>query len=122
MYPKAIDKEKIGTYPARSFSGGGYFYDEILEYRVWVHPGDGEEDYYYPFYEFEEALKFSNETANAENPCVLILQKEYIDEPEDGVYIKMCKERITEWLVEWLLDSKREEGSIDSFIETHNSQ
>ena len=75
-------------------------------------------------YDKEElnALKKFNETENAEDPCVLILQNEYVDEPQVGVYVKITKKRITEWVVEWLTDSKREEESIDKFIETHNSK
>jgi hypothetical protein len=37
-YPNVINPSKVGTYPALVKSGGGYFYDEVLEYRVWVHP------------------------------------------------------------------------------------
>jgi hypothetical protein len=117
-YPKAIDKKKVGTYPAMTFSGGGYFYDDVLEYRVWVHPAkdNGGVDYFRAFSDFESAKQFAECTDGAEEPCVLILQKEYIDEPQDGVFIKIKKDRITEWLVSWLDDSKREKDSIDKFI------
>jgi hypothetical protein len=37
-YPDVKEPEKVGTYPAEAKSGGGIFYDDILEYRVWVHP------------------------------------------------------------------------------------
>ena len=47
-------------YAIRSYyvtkSGGGYFYDEVLEYRVWVHPERGGpdhhegEDYFHAFH------------------------------------------------------------------------
>ena len=33
-YPPAAYPEKVGTYPALCHSGGGYFYDDVLEYRV----------------------------------------------------------------------------------------
>jgi len=38
-----MNPNKVGTYPALAKSGAGYFYDEILEYRVWIHPADGSE-------------------------------------------------------------------------------
>lgn len=37
-YPAAIDSALVGTYPAHTKSGGGYFYDDVLEYRVWCRP------------------------------------------------------------------------------------
>jgi len=42
MYPKVKDKELVGSYPASVMSGGGYFWDDVLEYRVWCSPHDGE--------------------------------------------------------------------------------
>ena len=30
----AINPEMVGEYDAHCFSGGGYFYDQVLEYRV----------------------------------------------------------------------------------------
>ena len=116
MYPKASNIDKIGTYPAHTFSGGGYFYDEILEYRVWVHPKNGDDDFYYYFADYDSALEYSLETEGAEEPLVLILQNEHINEPEEGVFIKVTKKRITEWQVGWLTDSKREKDSIENFI------
>ena len=32
---------RVGSFPAATKSGGGYFYDEVLEYRVWLHPERG---------------------------------------------------------------------------------
>ena len=43
-YPDAVDPDKVGTYPARAFGGGGYVWDEVLEYRVWFCPARGAED------------------------------------------------------------------------------
>ena len=123
MYPESINKDKVGEYPASSKSGGGYFYDDILEYRVWCRPWEGAPDefdgeiYYYPFHTFEEALNFSKSTDGTEEPLVLIRQREWIDEPETGKYIHEVGERITEWCVEWLTDSKHEINTISNFIE-----
>lgn len=56
--PVAIDKTKVGSYPARAFAGGGYFFDDVLEYRVWVCPPEGGDDYYQAFATYEEALAY----------------------------------------------------------------
>lgn len=119
--PLAVDPTNVGTYPARTASGGGYFYDEVLEYRVWVYSEeDGE--YHRAFVDYKSALAFTIRTEGAKEPNVLILQKEYVDEPEDGVFIKRTTQRIAEWRVEWLADSKREGNSIDLFIEEQNKR
>jgi putative acetyltransferase len=100
-YPNAIDSNMVGKYPAHVYSGGGGFYDEVLEYRVWVHPKDGT-DYYKAFDTYDEALTFSKSTSNAEQPLVLVYQEEYIDESTPGRYAHVIKPRIAEWLPEWL--------------------
>ena len=45
-YPLAIDENMVGEYPALVKSGAGYFYDDVLEYRVWCHPERGALDEY----------------------------------------------------------------------------
>lgn len=121
-YPKAIDFKMVGKYPAHTKSGGGYFYDHVLEYRVWCRPWLGAPDefegeiYYYAFASYEEALEFSNNTEGSEMPLVLIRQLEWINEPEPQNYIHEKGERLTEWQVEWLIDGKREETSISQFM------
>ncbi|ERB62175.1 hypothetical protein N779_27950 [Vibrio coralliilyticus OCN008] len=47
---------------------------------------------------------------------VLVKQLEWIDEPETGKFIHKTDERVTEWVVEWLVDSKRQENTIADFI------
>ncbi|MCP4536385.1 MAG: GCN5 family acetyltransferase [Chloroflexi bacterium] len=120
--------DKIGQYPAFTKSGGGYFYDEVLEYRAWIHPELGGEDiydgddYYQAFATYEEARDFSRKTMGAEEPVVLVVQYEWIDEPEPGTYIVMKKERLTEWLVEWLEGNKRGVNSISDFIDERTAK
>jgi len=122
MYPEVKDKEKVGTYSAVVKAGGGYVWDEVLEYRVWCHPHDGAEDlengsdYYYVFETFESALEFSKNTIGAEEPLALILQKEYIDEPSPGEYTHIKEERITEWPVEFLARPRRTQNTIPDFL------
>ena len=121
-YPSAVNPSKIGSYALHTFSGGGYFYDEVLEYRVWVHSKDGD-DYYYAFSEYETALKFSKETYGAEKPLVLVLQQEHINEPQRGKFEHVIGNRITEWEVEWLTKkAKRNENSIREFLQRHNKE
>ena len=73
-YPTAVDPQKVGTYPAGAKSGAGYFYDDVLEYRVWLHPEhgaialNGDQDYYYAFAEYEKAESFSTASTGAEPP------------------------------------------------------
>ena len=113
-YPDAIDPGKVGHYPALTKSGGGYVYDEVLEYRVWVNP-DGD-DYYHAFATYEDAKRFSDKTERAEDPLVLVLQHEHINEPEPGKYEHVKGDRITEWQVEWLEGNKRRPDTIANFL------
>lgn len=121
-YPKVLDEASIGSYPALAKAGGGYVWDEVLEYRVWCSPLDGAEDmedgddYYYVFGSCEEAQDFSENTIGSESPVALILQKEYIDEPQPGSYIHIKKERIAEWPVAFLSRPKRSENTIPNFF------
>ena len=124
-YPPAIDPEMVGEYPALAKSGGGFFYDDVLEYRVWIHPEVGGEDqcrgddYYYAFATFEEAFEFSRDTPGAEKPLALVRQLEHINEPEPGEYVHVKGERIAEWRTEWIATSKRNPDSIVKFLEEH---
>ena len=113
-YPVAVDLNKVGKYPALTKSGAGYVYDEVLEYRVWIHPGG--DDYHHAFATYEEAEKFSARRDRAEEPLVLVLQREYINEPEPGKYVHVKADRITEWRVEWLAGSKRGPDTIPDFL------
>jgi hypothetical protein len=115
-YPVAADPARVGMYPGLAGSGGGYFYDDVLEYRVWVHPDGGGDDGYRAFATFEQASAFSQKTDGAEPPLVLVLQREWIDEPKTGEFIQKKGERITEWQVEWLKEGKRNSDSISKFM------
>lgn len=116
QHPVATDPGRVGTYPALTKSGGGYFYDEVLEYRVWIHPAGGGDDYYRAFASFEPALEYSKTTPGAEEPLALVRQVEWIDEPQTGKFELRAGERLTEWQVPWLKGSKRSGGSIDRFL------
>ena len=118
-YPIAVDIDKVGTYPGFTKSGAGYFYDEVLEYRVWMNPPEGGDDYYKAFPTYEEGLAYSKSTLGAEEPLVLILQREWIDEAQPGNYVRKNEERLTEWKVEWLAGNKRSSEAIDRFLTEH---
>ncbi len=121
-FPKIKDQNKVGEYDALAKAGGGYVWDEVLEYRVWCHPHNGAkdyydgDDYYYPFETCEDAIEFSNSSLGTESPLALILQREYIDESEPGQYTHIKEERITEWPIEFLSRPRRDEDTIPNFI------
>ena len=121
-YPKVLDENMVGKYSALAKAGGGYVWDEVLEYRVWCHPENGAEDleegndYYYAFSDYKSAKEFSDNNSGTEEPLALILQKEYIDEPENGKYIHVKEERIAEWKVEFLIRPRRNENTIPNFL------
>ena len=121
-YPMAVDPNRVGTYPPDTKSGAGYFYDEVLEYRVWFNPANGAEplngknDYFVAFAQYEAADAFSKKTAGADAPLVLVRQLEWISEPKRGHFISEKSERIAEWQIAWLTDNKRTEESIKDFM------
>ena len=69
-----------------------------------------------PFAPYAEALTFSQQTKGAEEPLALVLQREYISEPEPGHYIHVKEERITEWPVTFLSRPRRTESMIPDFL------
>lgn len=121
-YPDAVDADLVGTYPARAKAGGGYVWDEVLEYRVWCHPErgapdlDNGNDYYRAFATYQQALEFSRSTPGAEEPLALIRQYEYIDEPKPGQYRHVKEQRIAEWQVEFLRRPRRTANTIPDFL------
>jgi hypothetical protein len=121
-YPDAMDASLVGTYPDVVKSGGGLVWDEVLEYRVWCHPERGapdEEDgndYYYSFATYVEAVECSLAITGAEEPLALILQREYLAEPEPGHFRHVRAERITEWPVAFLKRPRRTPHTIPDFL------
>jgi len=121
-YPDAVDPSLVGTYSAIANGGGGFVWDDVLEYRVWCHPERGSpdldegNDYYHPFVTYAEAFAFSQSTAGAEAPLALIRQCEHINEPNPGEYIHVRQERITEWPVEFLSRPRRTQNTIPDFL------
>jgi hypothetical protein len=121
-YPDALDPSLVGTYPGLAHAGGGYVWDAVLEYRVWCHPEQGApdeadgDDYYYPFATYQEALDFAEANPGAEEPLALVLQEEYIDEPEEGQYVHVKARRVTEWPVSFLARPKRTTSTIPDFL------
>jgi hypothetical protein len=125
-YPQVKDANLIGTYPALVGAGGGYVWDDVLEYRVWCHPERGatdfgKGDYYYFFATYQEALKFSEENQGTEKPLALVLQEEYIDEPEPRRYAHIKERRLTEWPVEFLSRGRRNSDTIPLFLSTNGA-
>lgn len=121
-YPAVTDPGKVGEYPGIVKSGGGYVWDEVLEYCVWCHPHAGApdiengDDYYYTFDNYAEAFDFAQNNDGCEEPLTLILQREYINEPEPGVYVHMKEERLTEWPVAFLKRPRQTDKTIPDFL------
>jgi hypothetical protein len=120
--PPVADPDLVGTYPATAKTGGGFVWDEVLEYRVWCHPERGAadlddgNDYYYAFDTHAEAEAFAATAPGAEVPLALVLQREFIDEPEPGRYVHIRSERMTEWPVAFLRRPRRTDRTIPDFL------
>lgn len=121
-YPAPVDPDLVGTYSPLAKAGGGYVWDDVLEYRVWCHPERGSpdledgSDYYHAFGTYTDALAFSQSTLGAEEPLALIRQLEYIDEPNPGEYRHVKEERIAEWPVVFLRRPRRTQNTIPDFL------
>lgn len=121
-YPSVVDPDLVGTYSPVAGAGGGYVWDEVLEYRVWLHPERGApdeadgNDYYYAFATYSEAAAFSESAPGAGEPLALIRQREHINEPEPGVYCHVKEERIAEWPVQFLRRPRRTPSTIPDFL------
>ena len=119
-YPEVIDTTKVGEYEGKALAGAGFFYDEVLEYRVWCYPSEGAkdvfegDDYFYPFENYSEAFNFSNQEKGRQGPIALIRQYEWINEIEEGKYIHERGERIAEWSALDLKGKKRQKDSINN--------
>ncbi|MEM6472014.1 MAG: GCN5 family acetyltransferase [Planctomycetota bacterium] len=114
-YPPVLDEDLVGFFVAQTNSGGGLVWDEVLEYRVWVHRGD-DDDCFNVFQHCQDAIEFSSITEGAESPLALVLQREYIDEKEPGEYTHVREARITEWPIEFLSRPRRKETTIPDFL------
>lgn len=121
-YPKVFDADLVGFFDAEVCAGGGFVWDEVLEYRVWLCPEDGAadecdgSDYFQPLASYEEAFEFYQSTQGAQEPIALVLQREYIDEDQDGEYEHIAESRVTEWPVEFLSRPKRTATTISDFF------
>ena len=121
-HPNVKNLSLVGTYPAVVGAGGGYVWDDVLEYRVWCHSHDGAldtengDDYYHAFETYEEAQEFSLVSAGAEEPLALVLQEEYIEEIKPGEFIHIKEQRITEWPPEFLSRPRRNEKTLSDFF------
>ena len=103
--PKVADPARVGTYSPLAGAGGGFVFDEVLEYRVWFKQNG--ESVYHAFATPEEAAEFSNQHDGAEPPLALVLQRQHVNEPEPGKRVLVRKRRVAEWQVIWLDDEHR---------------
>ncbi|OYP34616.1 GCN5 family acetyltransferase [Rhodopirellula sp. MGV] len=114
-YPPVLDEDLVGFFETETFAGGGLVWDAVLEYRVWVHSDDAD-DCVNVFRCYRDARAFSEATLGAESPVALILQRQYIDEVEEGQYVHVQESRMTEWPVEFLARPARTEQTIPEFL------
>ena len=121
-YPPVSDPALVGTFPALAKAGGGFVWDEVLEYRVWCHPERGApddndgSDYFCAFPSYDDAETFFRVTEGADKPLALIIQREYISEEEPGRYVHVKEDRIAEWPVEFLSRPRRTQSTIPDFL------
>ena len=121
-YPDALCPNRVGSYPEDTLLGGGFVWDAVLEYRVWFWPhlgavdlNDGER-YVFAFATFAEAQAFAQANDGADELCALILQREYLDEPEPGQFYHIKAERVTEWGLALLDRPQRTDRTIPDFL------
>lgn len=119
--PAVQDPNSVGSFPTVVAAGGGLVWDAVLEYRVWCRPpvgtADGEDDdYYRAFPTYREAIQYAAATPGCSEPLALVLQRQYVDEPEPGHYVHVQVERLTEWPVEFLTRPRRTEHTIPDFL------
>lgn len=79
-------------------------------------PGRLGNDYFRAFASYQQAAEFAARAIGAEEPLALVLQEEYIDEPEPGRYAHVKKRRLTEWPVEFLRRPRRTAQTIPEFL------
>ena len=121
-FPAVDDPGLVGSHPAAAKAGGGLVWDAVLEYRVWLHPERGapnihdDDDYFHAFASYDDAAAFAARTEGAEEPLALVLQEEYLDEPEPGRYEHVKERRLTEWPVEFLRRPRRTARTIPDFL------
>ena len=121
-YRAVVDRERVGTYDALARAGGGYVWDAVLEYRVWCHPErrapdeDDGNDYYFAFADCHEAIAYAKAHPGCESPLALVVQEEYIDEPEPGKYVHVRERRVAEWPIAFLARPRRTPRTIPDFL------
>jgi putative acetyltransferase len=121
-FPAVDDPGLVGTHPAVVKAGGGLVWDAVLEYRVWLHPDRGApdlqdgSDYFRAFASYDDAAGFAGRTKGAEEPLALVLQEEYLEEPEPGRYEHVKERRLAEWPVEFVRRPRRTARTIPDFL------
>lgn len=112
-FPDAVDPKLVGTYPAIPAEDWLLVnsYDEVLEYRVRFSEGSS----FRAFASYDEAILFSQKFIGAEDPFVLVLQREWIS-IQNGKHMHMKTERVAEVNIEWLKHGPRQAGQLEAYI------
>ena len=120
--PTVVDPDAVGTYARATRAGGGFVWDEVLEYRVWFSARIGAEgdaavdDFFRAFATAQDALEAAERSDATSAPVALVLQREYIDEPLPGKYVHIVEERVTEWPLSFLGRPRRTAATIPDFL------
>lgn len=114
-HPTVSDPALVGSYDARANAGGGYFWDRVLEYRVWFDTDRG--DRFRAFARCEDAEAWAREFQPSPPVLALVHQVESVRGPtEEGAYEIVREPRNAEWHVAWLAGTQRGPSSIAEFL------
>ena len=100
--PKVADESKVGEYDTLCFSGAGFIWDEVLEYRVWSR-GPTE---CHTFASYDEAERFSEATATRSIVLALVKQVEYFEGNTQRGFVELFRAPGTEEHPDYLLRSE----------------
>ena len=114
--PKVADESKVGEYDTLCFSGAGFIWDEVLEYRVWS-SGPTE---CHTFASYDEAERFSEATATRSIVLALVKQVEYFEgnAKECAILVQPKRPRVCEWQVPWLRHDNHRPSMLERALRT----
>ncbi len=116
--PSAVDHQKVGYYGNAESYNDGYFWDELLEYRVRCRalPNDEEEELLYCFKDYQSAFTFYKKTPTTQELNALILQKEHITRLNRNAFKHIDTPRMVEWPAHFLMRPQGSTAFIITFL------
>jgi putative acetyltransferase len=116
-YPLPDDLAAVGTHAAAAARDSGVFYDDVLEYRLWVRRPATTEELMFAFPTVEDAHEARTALGRDARLCVLVQQREPIERMEDGSYVQRSEPRRVEWPITWLVDGRPGEDAVQEVLE-----